>query len=142
MTAGSRPGTLPQPPDVRRSRGYAASRAPAVAVSCRAERGHLVVGLSGALDGPSAPALRESLLLLVHQCAGRLVLDLSAVSYADAGGLTVLVGTARRARLLGGSLRLAALKPVVADALAATGLDRHLNIHAGVAAAISGSLRA
>lgn len=117
----------------------AASSAPARVISRRVERGHLVVGLAGVLDGTSAPALREYLLLLVHQCAGRLVIDLSAVSRADAGGLTVLVGTARRARLLGGMLRLAAPRPVVADVLVATGLDRHLDIHAAVAAAVNGS---
>jgi len=120
----------------------AASSAPATVVSCRVERGHLVVGLSGVLDGASAPALREYMLLLVHQCAGRLVLDLSAVSRADAGGLIVLVGTARRARLLGGQLRLVAPRPAVADVLAATGLDRHLDIRAALAAAVKGSPRA
>jgi anti-anti-sigma factor len=106
-------------------------------VSCRTEPGYLVVALAGSLDSAGAPALREYLLRLVHQCAGRLVLDLSAVRYADVGGLTVVVGTGRRTRLLGGWLRVASPAPVVADVLAATGLDRQLDIYASVEAAVS-----
>jgi len=51
---------------------------------------------------------------------------MSAVRYADASGLAVLVSTQRRAVLLGGGLRLAALRPEVAGVLAANGLSRHL----------------
>ncbi len=108
-----------------------------MAVSCRTEPGCLVVALSGSLDAASAPALREYLLRIVHQCDGRLVLDLSAVSYADVSGLTAVVGTGRRARLLGGWLRLASPAPVVADVLAATGLDRQLDVYASVEAAVN-----
>jgi anti-anti-sigma factor len=106
-------------------------------VSCRPEPGYVVVALSGALDGASAPALREYLLGLVHQCGGCLVLDLSAVSYADVGGLTVVVGTERRTRLLGGWLRVVSPPPGVADVLAASGLDRQLDSYASVEAAVS-----
>jgi anti-anti-sigma factor len=108
-----------------------------VAVSCRTEPGCVVVSLAGALDDASAPALREYLLGVVHQCGGRLVLDLSAVRYADVSGLTVVVGTRRRTELLGGWLRLAAPPPAVTDVLAATGLDRQLDIYATVEAAVS-----
>lgn len=108
-------------------------------VSCRAERGYFVTSLRGGLDAPIAPALREYLLRVVHECAGRLVIDLSAVSHADASGLTVLVGTGRRARLLGGLLRLAAPAAEVASTLSTTGLDRQLHIYATVEAAITGA---
>jgi anti-sigma B factor antagonist len=108
-----------------------------MSLSHRVERGHVVVVLRGKLDAASAPALREHLLRVVHQCAGRLVLDLSAVSYADISGLTVLVGTGRRARLLGGLLHLAAPASMVSDLLAATGLDRQFDVHATAAAAVS-----
>jgi anti-anti-sigma factor len=106
-------------------------------ITCRREPGYVVVALSGALDGASAPALREYLLRIVHQCGGCLVLDLSAVSYADVGGLTVVVGTERRTRLLGGWLRVVAPAPGVADVLAASGLDRQLDSYASVEAAVS-----
>lgn len=135
--AGARPPSRSRPPEWRRGRRHGPVPGPSVAITCRTEPGYVVVALAGALDDASAPALREYLLGVVHQCDGRLVLDLSAVSYADVSGLTVLVGTRRRTELLGGWLRLAAPAPAVTDVLAATGLDRQLEIYATVEAAVS-----
>lgn len=106
--------------------------------SCRTDRGHVVATLGGVLDGAIAPALREYLLGLAHESAGRLIIDLSAVTHADVNGLTVLVGTGRRAILLGGLLRLAAPAPGVVSALNTSGLDRQLHVYRSVEAAISG----
>lgn len=108
----------------------------------RTERGHLVAVLSGGLDGTRAATLREQLLRMLRPGASRLVLDLSLVSHVDAGGLAVLVGTERRARLLGGSLRLAAVKPPVGMAVRAAGLDRLLEIFPTVQSAVSSPARA
>lgn len=82
-----------------------------LSLSARTECGYVIAVLSGELDIASAPALREQLLGLLTPAASRLIIDLSAVSYADASGLAVLVGTGRRAGLLGGHLRLAAPPP-------------------------------
>lgn len=79
--------------------------------SCRSKRSHLVDVLGGALDCGAAPVLRKYLLGVVHECAGRLVADLSAVTDADASGLTVLAGLGRRARLPGGSCGLPRRRP-------------------------------
>jgi anti-sigma B factor antagonist len=107
----------------------------------RANRGgYVIVALSGKLGIASAPALREQLLSLLR-AASHLIIDLSAVEHADASGLSVLVGSGRRARLLGGSLRLAAPSPEAARALSATGISRHLDIFPTVRAAISGQPR-
>jgi hypothetical protein len=43
-------------------------------------------------------------------------------------GLAVLIGTGRRARLLGGFLRLAAVSPQVDQGLHITGLRPHLRV--------------
>jgi hypothetical protein len=51
------------------------------------------------------------------------------------------VGSGRRARLLGGSLRLAAPSPEVARVLSATGMNRHLDIFPTVRAATTGEPR-
>jgi len=102
--------------------------------------GYVIAALSGELGIASAPALREQLLSLLR-AASHLIIDLSAVERADASGLAVLVGSRRRARLLGGSLRLAAPSPQVARVLSATGMNQHLDIFPTVQAAITGQPR-
>lgn len=100
--------------------------------------GAVIVAIGGDLDIASAPAVRERLLSLLRPGACRLVIDMSAVRYADASGLAVLVSTQHRAVLLGGGLRLAAPRPEVAGALAVTGLSRHLAAYPTVRAAVAG----
>ena len=99
--------------------------------------GYAIATLSGDLGIASAPALREQLRSLLR-AASQLIIDLSAVEHADASGLAVLVGSGHRARLLGGSLRLAAPSPEVARVLSATGINKHLDIFPTVRAAITG----
>jgi anti-sigma B factor antagonist len=70
--------------------------------SCPETGGCKVVTLSGDLDIASVPALREGLLKLLRPGASRVVIDLSVVGYADASGVAVLAGIARRAGRLGG----------------------------------------
>jgi anti-sigma B factor antagonist len=111
---------------------------PGLSLSTRIERAHIIAALSGELDIASAPDLRERLLCVLRPAASRLVIDLSAVRYADASGLAVLVGTARRATLLGGFLRLAAPTPAVTAVLRLTGLHRKLDIFPTVQAAMTG----
>ena len=101
-------------------------------------RGYVVAALSGELGLAAAPALREQLLNLLGPGASQLIIDLSGVRGADASGLAVLVGSGRRARLLGGCLRLAAPSMAVAGVLAETGMDQHLDIFPTVKAAIAG----
>jgi anti-anti-sigma factor len=120
----------------------AAGRTRTLAPPTRTERGYLVVVLSGGLDGTRTEALREQFLRMLRPATSRLVLDLSLVTQVDAGGLAVLVGTERRARLLGGSLRLAAVKPAVDVAVRAAGLDRLLEIFPTVQSAVSSPARA
>lgn len=115
---------------------------PRLRVSTRTEHGHLIATLSGVLDIASAPTLREQLLGLLRPAASQLVINLSAVHYADPSGLAVLVGTAHRARMLGGFLRLAAPVPAVARVLRLTGLHRHLDTFHTVQAAMTEPPRA
>jgi len=100
--------------------------------------GAVIVTIGGDLDIASAPTVRERLLSLLRPGACRLVIDMSAVRYADASGLAALVSTQRRAVLLGGGLRLAAPRPEVAGALTVTGLSRHLAAYPTVRAAVAG----
>jgi anti-sigma B factor antagonist len=108
--------------------------------SRRDRGGYVIAALGGELGIASAPALREQLLSLLR-AASHLIIDLSAVEHADASGLAVLVDSRRRARLLGGSLRLAGPSPEVARVLSAAGINRHLDIFPTVRAAITGQPR-
>jgi len=112
---------------------------PGLGLAAQTAGGITIAELTGELDIASAPALREQLLSLLGPGSSRLVIDLSEVSFCDASGLAVLVNTGRRARLLGGFLRLAAVSPQVARVLNITGLDRHLAIFPTVQAAATGA---
>lgn len=92
--------------------------------------GRIVVRLSGGLDFAAAPALREQLIDVLHRGTGLLILDLSNVLSCDTAGLAVLIGTQRRARLLGATMRLLAPSPPVTKVLHSNGLDRSFPIDA------------
>ena len=107
---------------------YESRGSPSLGVSTRTADGVTVAELAGELGVASAQVLREQLLGLLRPGSSRLVIDLSRVSACDAVGLAVLVGAGRRARLLGGFVRLAAVSPQAARVLHATGLHRHFPI--------------
>jgi anti-anti-sigma factor len=102
--------------------------------------GRSIVRLRGPLDFDAAPALRERLIDVLHRGAGLLVLDLSRVLSCDASGLAVLIGTQRRARLLGIMVRLAAPSVPVTKVLRSTGLDRSFTIYPDLSAALASEL--
>jgi anti-anti-sigma factor len=121
---------------------YAPAHDASLSLTSRTKRGgYVIAALRGELGIASAPALREQLLSLLRPAASQLIIDLSAVERTDASGLAVLVGSGRRAGLLGGSLRLAAPSPAVARVLSATGMNQHLDIFPTVLAAITGQPR-
>ena len=91
--------------------------------------GRTIDRLRGALDIDAAPALRERLTDALHRGTGLLVLDLSHVLSCDASLLAVLIGTQRRARLLGTMVRLAAPSLPVTKVMRSTGLDRCFTIY-------------
>ena len=111
---------------------------PSLDLSARTSDGITVVELAGELDIACAPALRDELLSLLRRGSSHLVIDLSEVSFCDASGLAVLVSAGRRARLLGGFLRLAAVSPQVGRVLQMTGLQRNLPGFPTVEAAATG----
>ncbi|GAA2636992.1 STAS domain-containing protein [Actinomadura fulvescens] len=112
-----------------------------VAMPTRRRPGHTIVALHGELDIAAAPALREHLVGALGHSPRLLTLDLSEVSFCDAAGLAVLIGTQRRATALGITLHLAAPNPQVTKLLRVTGLDRVLTVHHGPVP-VTGSRRA
>ncbi|HEX7163536.1 MAG TPA: STAS domain-containing protein [Trebonia sp.] len=90
--------------------------------------GCTVIRLNGGLDLAAAPELREQLIDVLHRGTELLILDLSHVRSCDTAGLAVLIGTQRRARLLGTEMRLLAPSSPVTQVLRSTGLDRSFTV--------------
>jgi anti-anti-sigma factor len=99
--------------------------------------GRTIVRLTDALDLAAAPALREHLIDVLHRATDPLVLDLSHVPSCDAAGLAVLIGTQRRAGLLGIGMRLAAPSLPVRNVLRSTGLCRSFTIYPDLSSALA-----
>jgi anti-sigma B factor antagonist len=99
--------------------------------------GRSIVRLRGSLDFGAARELRERLIDVLHRGANPLIIDLSRVPSGDEAGLAVLIGTQRRARLLGSAVLLAAPSVRVAELLRSTGLHRHFTIYPDIPAALA-----
>jgi anti-anti-sigma factor len=106
-----------------------------------ARPGRSIVRLTGSLDFGAAKGLRERLIDVLHRGASPLIIDLSRVPSGDEAGLAVLIGTQRRARLLGSEMLLAAPSPPVAELLRSTGLHRHFTIFPDIPAALASQRR-
>ena len=86
--------------------------------------GATVVELSGELDGGAADELRQALSALLDQGRARLVVDLEGVPYVESRGLSALVTAMKRARALGGDLKLCALRAEVLSIFGITHLNK------------------
>lgn len=97
-------------------------------VHVRPHADYVVVEVNGEVDLATAPALRGHLLSVLRKHGNQVILDLAGVDFMDSSGLHLLLSTERRARLLGGALRLVAPQRNVTRVLQVTGLDRHFAI--------------
>ncbi|QFY09783.1 anti-sigma factor antagonist [Nonomuraea phyllanthi] len=84
------------------------------------------VHLSGEIDIFTTAALRRQLINTLRHSTSVLIIDLSEVTFCDAGGLGVLVGIQHRARWMGITVALTAPRPFMSRLLHITGLDRSL----------------
>ncbi len=110
---------------------------PGRGVSVRRHGGFTIVSITGGLDAGTVPVLRERVhdLLLPHE--SQIVIDLSEAPHCDQSGLAMLIGVGRRASMLGGTMRLVAPPPLVAEALCRTGLRSRFTIFASLPEALS-----
>jgi anti-anti-sigma factor len=102
-----------------------------------APSGSTIVSPLEGLDLAAAPALREQLIDVLHRGTDRLILDLSEVPACDVAGLAVLIGTQRRARLLGIPMLLVAPSLPVQQTLSSSGLYRSFTICPDLPAALA-----
>jgi len=103
--------------------------------------GHQVVAIAGDIDACTAPAMLAYVLNAADSDGGvggsDLVMDLSAVTFMDASGLSALTRADGGARQAGRQLRLAAPTARVTRLLAITHLDLHFDLYPSTEAATS-----
>ncbi|MFI6088168.1 STAS domain-containing protein [Streptomyces sp. NPDC051218] len=100
----------------------------------------IMVALTGELDGSTSADLREAVVLLAAQpqIRGRLLLDLSAVTYCDNASLYTLLGICEALDLVGICVALTAVSPAVGTCIHRNALEERLPVGA-VLDAISGA---
>lgn len=86
------------------------------------------VHIAGSVDGGTADDLQRVLARELERGRHNLVADFSGVDYTSSAGLRVLLATLKRARSLGGDLRLAALNPDVRKVLELSGFTSILSV--------------
>jgi anti-sigma B factor antagonist len=86
--------------------------------------------LEGDMDASAAPELSQALAdVLTREASPRIVLDLTGVSCVDSYGLGVVVEALKRARAVGGDVRLCGLQDDVRSILEMTGLMRQVRVY-------------
>lgn len=108
----------------------ATSRTPLLVEELASEPdGGTVLRIHGELDISTAEQLRRAVAPYLTS-TGRLVLDLSQVTFCDSTGLAVLVGFHKRLTAVGGGLELYAPVQRVQHLLTITGLNRVFPVRA------------
>jgi anti-sigma B factor antagonist len=101
--------------------------------------GWALARVEGDVDVATAPRLREQLIGVITGGQPRIILDLDGVDFLDSTGLGVIVGVLKRARTLGGDMRLVCTQPGVRKVFEITALDRTMPLADSPAAALDGT---
>jgi anti-sigma B factor antagonist len=82
-----------------------------------------IVTIAGRLVAADAPEARENLKVIVEKGAGKLIIDLSGVSFIDSSGLSVLISAFKLIRAKGGRMLLSGISKNVQTLLELTRLS-------------------
>ena len=96
-----------------------------------------VVSAEGELDLHTAPQLDD---LLRSTACDQVILDLTEAAFVDSTTVSIIVASAKRMRVEGRQLLIAAGNPTVARLLEILGLDRALDVYRTLAQAIESAL--
>lgn len=96
-----------------------------------------MVTATGEIDLTNADGFREALLAALNAGALGLVVDMTATTFLDSAGVTALVRAARRASASDATMRLAVATAPVLRVLNLVGIDRLIEVHPTVAAAVA-----
>ena len=95
------------------------------------------IGARGRIDLPAARAIEDAIAELCDAGRARLVIDLGEAVYMASAGLAALLTGVRRARLLKGDVRLAAMNDRVREVFEMSGFDQVFTIYPSVAEAVA-----
>lgn len=100
--------------------------------------GATVVAAQGEIDVATAPALRETLELVIERDEGPVVVDLTAVTFIDSTGLGVLIGARQRSMDAGRALSIVIVEPRILKVFEITGLTEVFSIHQSLESTLDG----
>lgn len=92
----------------------------------------LIISLSGSLDALTADQAHSFIGMQLDGGPRQVIVDLSRVDFMSSAGIRVLLDMLKRARGMGGDLRLAATQPGVQRTLELAGMVRVLKVYASV----------
>ena len=95
------------------------------------------IGARGRIDLPAARAIEDAIAELCDAGNARVVVDLSQAVYMASAGLAALLTGVRRARLLKGDVRLAAMNERVREVFEMSGFDQVFTIYPSLAEAVA-----
>lgn len=96
-----------------------------------------VVTATGEIDLTNAEGFRDALLSALNAGALGLVVDMTTTTFLDSAGVTALVRAARRSAASEATIRLAVATAPVLRVLNLVGIDRLIEVHPSVAAAVA-----
>ncbi len=96
-----------------------------------------VLRITGEVDIYTAPQVRERVIQLLADGVLHIIMDLRDAQFMDSTGLGVLVGSLKRLRLAGGSLRLVIGPGRIYNLFRITGLVNVFTLHESMAEAIA-----
>ena len=106
-----------------------AATSPYLAITGEHHGQHSLLQLRGELDAASRADLRRAACAMLNLHRPQLlVLDLSALSFADCAGLAVIASIHRRQEEQGRRLLITGVQPIVQRLLRLTGLAEHLHV--------------
>ncbi|MGH8825716.1 MAG: STAS domain-containing protein [Jiangellaceae bacterium] len=100
----------------------------------------MIIRAAGELDGASAPLVRDHLIGHLSVGENTLVVDLSRVTVADAGGLSAVLAAGHEARASGGVLRVAGAQPALRRTLRAADSAGVVVLHDDVSDALEAAM--
>lgn len=96
-----------------------------------------VLRVAGEIDVYTAPELRQRVIHLVGNGTLHIIADLRGVDFLDSTGLGALVGSLKRLRMRGGSLKLVTSGGRILQIFRITGLTHVFALHSSVSDAIA-----